>query len=86
MLPYATMLLSLRVFHASPKTFRYIHHSFVASTIIISLIFVIKFLFYSGDQGGISAFLLLYGVGFGYLIFITFFALLLKLNLQMRQS
>ncbi|MDT8371836.1 MAG: hypothetical protein RQ783_07590 [Gammaproteobacteria bacterium] len=86
MLPYATMLLSLRVFHSSPKTFRYIHHSFIASTIIISLIFVIRFLFYSGDQGGIAAFFLVYGVAMGYLLFIALFGLLLKLNFQMRPS
>lgn len=86
LLPYATMLLSLRVFNASPKPFRYLHHSFVISAIVISLFFVIKFSFYGGDQGGIAAFLLIYGVGFGYLIFIALFALLLTLHIRMRRS
>jgi len=86
LLPFTTMVLSFRVFHSSPKSFRHIHHGFVGTSFLLSLFFVIRFLFYSGEQGAISAFLLLYAVGFGYLAFIALFSLLLTLHIRMRSS
>jgi hypothetical protein len=78
-LPFSTMLLSFRVFNPSPRPFRLFHHAFVSSLFLLTLTAVLYYLLYAPAHGTLSILLLLFGVSVGYLVFISFFVIFLKL-------
>ena len=80
LLPYLILSLSPYVFNRTPTIFRRIHHWLVFPTLFISLGLSYYFIFHGGEQGGVGAYLVTYGVMAGYYIFISLFLLALTIR------
>jgi len=80
LLPYLILSLSPYVFNRTPTLFRRIHHCLVFPTLFISLGLSYYFIFHGGEQGGVGAYLVTYGVIAGYYIFICLFLLALAIR------
>lgn len=77
LLPYLILSLSPYVFNRTPIVYRRIHHWLVFLSLFISLGLSYYFIFHGGEQGGVGAYLVTYGVIAGYYIFISLFLLAL---------
>jgi hypothetical protein len=69
-LPPVTLVLSFFVFHRAPRPVRRVHHSVVALALLICGSLFVSWAFFPKEQSPVGAFLLVWGIGAGYLVFL----------------